>query len=97
MPAFVTGDFNISEQSDPYNIMTRDGLSDAKYAAESSMSYGTFHGYNPGNNISTESPIDYIFFTDNNFIINNYKVLVNGGAGQYTSDHYPVLIRAEQI
>ena len=95
-PAIVTGDFNVSEQSAPYKLMTQGGLSDAKHAAKSSMSHGTFHGYNPGENIGQESPIDYIFFTDGKFIISSYKVLVNGGAGCYTSDHYPVLAELEQ-
>ena len=97
MPAFVTGDFNINEKSAPYNIMAQNGLSDSKYAAKSTMSYGTFHSYNPSDNICDESPIDYIFFTDNNFNIESYEVLVNGSEGRYTSDHYPVLVMLEQL
>ena len=96
-PSFVTGDFNIPEKSEPYNIMTQTGLSDAKYAAKSSMSYGTFHGYNPSCTIREDSPIDYLFYTDNGFDIAEYKVLVNGGKGAYTSDHYPIMVTLSQI
>ena len=96
-PAFVTGDFNIREKSAPYNIMMQGGLRDSKYAAKSSMSYGTYHDYNPGDNIINESPIDYLFFADNKFSVASYKVLVNGGAGKYTSDHYPILVELEQL
>ena len=97
MPAVITGDFNIPEKSAPYHVMTQNGLRDSKYAAKSTMTYGTFHGYNPGENLSAESPIDYLFFTDNHFDIESYKVLVNGGPGQYTSDHYPILIKLAQL
>ena len=96
-PSFVTGDFNINEKSEPYTIMTQDGLSDAKYAAKSSMSYGTFHGYKPSAELSGKSPIDYLFFTDGKFDIDSYEVMVNGSEGRYTSDHYPVLVRMAQI
>jgi endonuclease/exonuclease/phosphatase family metal-dependent hydrolase len=92
IPAFVTGDFNMAEKSAPYNILTQGGLSDAKYSAGSSMSHGTFHGYDPGGNTKSDSPIDYLFYTDGDFNIKEYKVLVNGGKGAYTSDHYPVLV-----
>jgi endonuclease/exonuclease/phosphatase family metal-dependent hydrolase len=95
MPAFVTGDFNINEKSAPYDVMTQKGLSDAKYTAKSSMACGTFHGYCPSDNISNESPIDYLFHTPG-FEIESYKVLVNGSKGKYTSDHYPVLVKLYQ-
>jgi endonuclease/exonuclease/phosphatase family metal-dependent hydrolase len=91
----ITGDFNIAEKSAPYDVMTQSGFSDAKYTAESSMSYGTFHGYNPSGNISGESPIDYLFHTGN-FTVESYKVLVNGSEGAYTSDHYPILVALRQ-
>ncbi|MCL2284932.1 MAG: endonuclease/exonuclease/phosphatase family protein [Firmicutes bacterium] len=91
-PAFVTGDFNIPEQSAAYKVMTGDGLVDAKYAAIQTMSHGTFHGYRPGGNISEESPIDYLFLMDGKYDVKSYEVLVNGSEGKYTSDHYPVLV-----
>jgi len=96
-PAFITGDFNIEEQSAPYKVMTQNGLADAKYAAKSSMSYGTFHGYTPGDDMSSKSPIDYLFFVDGKFEIESYEVMVNGSKGKYTSDHYPVLIKMHQV
>jgi len=95
-PAFVTGDFNVEEKSEPYNIMTEKGLSDAKYTAKSTMSYGTFNNYNPSENMKDESPIDYLFHTDNDFDVDTYKVIVNGQEGTYTSDHYPVLVVLSQ-
>ena len=99
-PAFVTGDFNVVERSAPYNVMIQNGLSDAKYSAKSSMSYGTFHGYglyNPGEGVSQKSPIDYVFFMESAFDVESYEVVVNGSKGKYSSDHYPVLVKMTQI
>jgi len=97
VPAFVTGDFNVDEQSRPYKFMTQNGLSDAKYAARSSMSYATFHGYRPGDDMRSRSPIDYLFFIDGKFDVDSYEVLINGSKGKYTSDHYPVLVKMSQV
>jgi len=92
-PAIVTGDFNSGEDSNTYSVMTSDGLCDAKYAAKQTMSYGTRHDYEIGDEIKNKSPIDYLFFTKNDFEILSYEVLVNGGIGQFTSDHYPVFVK----
>jgi len=97
IPSLITGDFNVHEKSAPYNIMTQTGLNDAKYTAKSSMSHGTIHGYNPSETVKNDSPIDYLFYTDGDFDIETYKVLVNGKEGEYTSDHYPILITLSQI
>ena len=94
-PSFVTGDFNVTENSNPYNVMNSDGLSDSKFAAKESMSCGTYHDYKENPNIYNESPIDYLFYTTNDFSIKTYKVLVNGKIGAYTSDHYPVLVELD--
>lgn len=96
-PTFITGDFNFEEKTEPYQIMTENGLSDAKYAANLAMSYGTFHGYDPSEDISEESPIDYLFFADGKFDIQSYEVLINGSKGNHASDHYPVLIKMLQL
>ena len=96
-PSFVTGDFNMEERSEPYKILTSCELADAKYSAKLSMSHGTFHGFVPDNDISEESPIDYLFYRKGKFGINSYKVLVNGSKGRYTSDHYPILIGLFQL
>ncbi|MCL2774953.1 MAG: endonuclease/exonuclease/phosphatase family protein [Oscillospiraceae bacterium] len=96
IPSFLTGDFNVKEKSAPYNIMTEAGVSDAKYTAKSSMSHGTFHGYRPSSTIEKDSPIDYLFYTSNDFYIESYKVLINGFEGAYTSDHYPIVVTLSQ-
>ena len=90
-PAIITGDFNVVENAPAYSVMTEPGLCDAKYSAADSMSYGTFHGFNPPNErLSKASPIDYIFYTQEDFNSLRYKVLVNGNVGEYSSDHYPI-------
>lgn len=96
IPAFVTGDFNIRETSAPYKVMTKPGLCDAKYTAKSSMAHGTFHGYKPSDRLSGDSPIDYLFHTENDFDVKKYRVLINGRKGEYTSDHYPIVVTLEQ-
>jgi len=90
--AIITGDFNVYEDAEAYKIMTAQGLQDAKYAAKESMSYATFHGYNPpSESLGKESPIDYIFLTSRDFNVQSYKVIVNGEPGNYASDHYPIV------
>ena len=90
-PAVITGDFNSFEGSPVYKIMTGEGLYDAKYAAESTMSHGTANAFIVMD-ISAFSPIDYIFFAGGGFSVKSYKVLVNGQEGEFSSDHYPVLV-----
>ena len=97
LPAFVTGDFNIEEKSAPYEIMTQPGLADSKYTAKTSMTHGTFHGYRPSETLCSASPIDYVFYTENDFDAKSYKVIVNGSEGKYTSDHYPVFAALIQL
>lgn len=96
IPSIVTGDFNVNEGSLTYNTMIKNGLHDAKYNAAIRYSYGTFHGYNPSDSLINESPIDYLFYKNNDFLISEYKVLVNGGKGEYSSDHYPILVKITQ-
>ena len=97
VPTFATGDFNIVEQSAPYQVLTAEGLTDAKFAAKSTMSHGTIHDYKPGEHMNDASPIDYLFFADGKFTVDSYEVLVNGSPGAYTSDHYPILVKMRGV
>jgi len=97
IPAFITGDFNVEENSIPYNVFTQNGLADAKYAAEQTMSYGTFNNFSNNPNIREQSPIDYLFFNPEHFNIDSYEVLVSGEEGNWASDHYPILVLLKMV
>lgn len=96
-PVVITGDFNSTETSDPYHILTdRDGgngLTDAMTISamphHGSMGTGTrgfvFPGY-PGRRI------DYIF-VKNNVQVLKHANLSDTFGGRLPSDHLPVLAR----
>lgn len=87
-PVVLTGDFNAEEGSEPYNIITQ-GLNDTKFAAEESMSGGTYHGYALLDKTTRKKPIDFIFTSNGTgvkgYVIHNQKV-----EGVYPSDHHAV-------
>lgn len=90
-PAILTGDFNFDEKSSNYPIIT-EKLDDTKYIAETSLKYGTFHGYKD-TDISEKSPIDFCFVKKDCFIVHRYEVLHEKYDGKFTSDHYAVKVQ----
>lgn len=94
IPVVVTGDFNTDEGTAPYNTMVANGFMDTKYAADDTMSMGTYHNFGI-NNVTKDgaSPIDFIFTTYGNTKVDSYKVLGDKVDGQYSSDHFPVVAK----
>lgn len=90
-PAILTGDFNFDETNVNYESMTL-VLDDTKYLADTTMSYGSFHGYK-GADLTDKSPIDFCMVTPNDFKVQSYEVLHGKHFGAYTSDHYAVKVR----
>lgn len=91
LPSFVTGDFNFFESEAAYTLITT-SLDNAKYIAAASEDTYTYNGYGTR---ADDSPIDYCFFTPDDFAVSSYEVLDEKFDGVYTSDHYSILIKAE--
>lgn len=89
MPVVCTGDFNVSEGSEVYNLMNSGAIADSKYLAPDSMTSGTYHDYFPVS-MSQKSPIDYIFVTKDTVAPQVYRVLNHRVDGRFSSDHYPI-------
>lgn len=94
MPVVVTGDFNTNEGTEPYNTMIANGFMDTKYAADETMSMGTYHNFGMKNVTKKgASPIDFIFVSYGKATVDSYKVLGDKVDGRYSSDHYPVVAK----
>ncbi|MBE6617651.1 MAG: hypothetical protein E7627_06920 [Ruminococcaceae bacterium] len=94
VPVFITGDFNSSEGSTSYNIMTRRKvISDSKYLAEKTMSAGTFRGWDD-RDLSGGSPIDFCFVTGERMDVQEYSVIDTFVDGIALSDHQGIFVHA---
>lgn len=104
-PVIITGDFNCTEDSKAYDILTvgqskSDSLHPGKddiplfnsqYLSETPHTGGkiTFNGF--GSNTEIENPIDFIF-VNNRVKVLSHKIITDLPDGLYPSDHYPVII-----
>ena len=98
-PVILTGDFNVDQTSESYQVLHESGiLSDSYELAQLRYATnGTCAGWNP--NTYTPNRIDHIFVTKN-FTVEKYGVLTdtyrikNEATGKYEaripSDHFPV-------
>lgn len=84
LPAFVLGDFNCTDQSEEYRILTAD-LTDAAAVKEDFT--GTFHNYGTVAQ-ADQKRIDYCFLQGENLLVDEYKVLNQLIEGNYCSDHF---------
>ncbi|UOQ85765.1 endonuclease/exonuclease/phosphatase family protein [Gracilibacillus salinarum] len=92
LPVLLTGDFNASPDSIPYETLTSEGpfddlLKTANVTINENL--GTFNGFDDKTGGGPDSRIDWVLgkgniFTHKTRIINDYK------NGQFPSDHYPV-------
>lgn len=98
-PVILTGDFNVDQTSESYQVLHESGILSDSYEV-TQLRYatnGTCAGWNP--NTYTPNRIDHIFVTKN-FIVEKYGVLTdtyrikNEATGMYEaripSDHFPV-------
>ena len=90
LPMVVTGDFNVTPDSDAYATMTS-ALADTKFESESLPHGpdGTFGGFTVELGETTKR-IDYVFVGDGIKVL-RYGVLSDQWNGLYPSDHLPVL------
>lgn len=93
-PVFATGDFNTSEGSESYHIMTStDFMADPKFLAIDTMDIGTMHGGNP--NPTHKKPIDFCFVSKDMMTAEKYEV-INSVVDYETfmSDHNGIFVHA---
>ena len=76
-PVILTGDFNVDQTSEPYQVFTNSGfLKDCYVAARYRFATnGTFNDFNPLN--CSNSRIDHIFVSKS-FKVERYAILTNG-------------------
>lgn len=89
-PMIITGDFNVDQHSDSYQLLNTGGavkdayeLAPLKYAPN-----GTFNGFDITR--VSESRIDHIFLSPP-FNVVRYGILTDSYNGKLPSDHFPVM------
>jgi len=98
LPVLITGDFNATPDSKPYNILTGRGENKATVKLSDTINLsltphhgpkGTFTGFNTDK--VSESPIDYIF-VNGNITVHSHTTIDDIYNGILPSDHYPVFV-----
>lgn len=94
-PVVLMGDFNATEDSKPYDIITGSGLRNAFYVSKTPHQGPTTRssGFSVENH-SNKKPIDFVF-VDNRVKVLNHAFLTESTNGYYPSDHLPVLAEIE--
>lgn len=91
VPSILTGDLNVTEDTEAYKTLAavESGLRDARYASE----HGHFGGTSTFNGFKQLEPgrkIDYIFVTKG-WKVSEHGVLADNWDGLWASDHLPVI------
>lgn len=95
MPAFITGDFNVTPDSEAYKTVITSGYSDSRHIAEKSDNTHTFHYFDKLDEGELRRDIiDYIF-AKNIKKCKTFKVITDKYNGEFPSDHYPVIAEFE--
>lgn len=95
LPFFCTGDFNATPESEPIQLIDKEGTLIDAYKITKQPPYGpvgTFQGFK----IETrpEGRIDYIFVSKG-IQVNKYGVLTDMDDNRFPSDHFPVMVHVE--
>ncbi len=85
VPTVVTGDFNVTPESEAYKTITAAGFEDARYISPETDDLGTFHNFGKCSDI-----IDFIF-VKYGFGSVSFKTVTDLSDGKFPSDHYPVI------
>jgi endonuclease/exonuclease/phosphatase family metal-dependent hydrolase len=91
LPFVITGDFNATEDSGAYRILTAKG-NGVKDAGHSSLNpnFGPTSTFNAFGPLQPDRKIDYIFVRDD-MTVTEHAVLADQWDGLWASDHLPVL------
>lgn len=91
IPVLLTGDFNVTEESDAYAVLTDSPkLNDARYLSEEGHEGPTASFSDWETLQSEESRIDYIF-VNNHVIVLSHQIADDRYGGRFPSDHLPVI------
>ncbi len=97
LPAFFTGDFNVTPDSAPYRTVIAGGFRDARLLAPVGDDGPTFHCevFVTDKYYETPSIIDYCF-VKGDVQVRAYRVIRDVYPGDlYPSDHFPVLVEVD--
>ncbi len=90
MPAVLTGDLNVTEDTEAYKAFVSDGsLKDARYLSKNGHFGGT-STFNAFKEMQPGRKIDYVFVTGGVQVF-EHGVLADNWDGLWASDHLPVL------
>ena len=97
LPAFFTGDFNVTPDSAPYRAVIAGGFRDARLVAPVTDNGPTFHSevFVTEETEENAAIIDYCF-VKGDVDVKSYRVIRETYPGAlYPSDHYPVLVELD--
>lgn len=89
-PVLMLGDFNITPETEAYEVLTADLLQDARTVTKDPPEgpIGTFSGFLESESLP-QARIDYVFVSSD-WIVLSYEAVVAVSEGRYVSDHLPV-------
>src|SRR5574344_2452928 len=97
LPVILTGDFNVDQRDEVYQIFVSSGLLKDSYTSSRIRvaENGTFNAYNP--NKKSDSRIDHVLVSPS-ISVDRYGILTDcywtaDSVRHLPSDHYPVLVR----
>ena len=85
LPIIITGDFNVTPDSDVYKMMLENGFEDARTIAKEKDEIDSFHCYGKKSKM-----IDFVF-VKNVKAVTKVKTADDKINGRIPSDHYPVI------
>lgn len=86
-PIILSGDFNTASGSAAYEEILDGGVENSMELAGTKETGATYTNYG-----KSKSVIDFIFVTEADICVENYRVCGEKIDGEYPSDHHPVLI-----
>ena len=91
-PAFFTGDFNVTPESEPCRAVKDGGFADCRDIADKTDPGITYHAFDPEN--YPGSVIDYVFCRGD-VKVKKFAVIRDKIDGELPSDHFPVYADVE--
>ena len=86
-PIVLTGDFNTASGTDAYEEILAGGVENSMNLAENRETASTYTNYG-----KSAAVIDFVFVTEEDMAVENYRVCGEKIDGEYPSDHHPVYI-----